>query len=203
MNDLKLTASFVYSEVGNVFVLVCLYEFWCLMKTTIDFWCDQILIWSACLWAHQKFSEILSPGPAQSHWVAVSWRAGRTILVFGFKSFLCPCVLHCIYVSFQCRTIYKNITGTLLQLQVYRNKLNFVVVSLTKLAFGHFSSLTKLWSVQTPRLEPPDATNTSAGTAGHQVPKLLQKASDEQSDQILKSTVGVYTVWHIDADNFT
>lgn len=34
------------------------------MKMTIDFWCDQILIWSACLWAHQKFSEILSPGPA-------------------------------------------------------------------------------------------------------------------------------------------
>lgn len=134
---------------------------------------------------------------------AVSWRAGRTIWVFGCKSFLCPCVLHCIYGSSQCMTIHKNITRILLQLQVDGNKLNFVVVSLTKLLFGHFSSLTKLWSVQTPRLEPPDATNTSASTGGHQVPKLLQKASDEQSGQILKSTVGVYTVWHIDADDFT
>ena len=111
----------------------------------------------------------------------------------GFKSFVCPCVLCiCKYVSFEWRTVYKNITKTLLQLQASENKLNLVVVCFTKLLFGHF--LTKPSKVQpNPGLEPLDATNTSAGTAGHQVPKLLQKASDEQSGQILESSVSVYT----------
>ena len=65
-------------------------------------------------------------------------------LSFWFESCLRLCVLHCIYGSFQCRIIYKNIARTLLQLQIYQNKLNLVIeLFLTKLLFGLFQFFDK------------------------------------------------------------
>lgn len=50
-------------------------------------------------------------------------------------------VFYIVYVYFQCRTIYKNFARTLLQLQIYQNKLNLVIeLFLTKLLFGLFTN---------------------------------------------------------------
>lgn len=104
-------------------------------------------------------------------------------------------------VSFQCRKIYKNITGTLLQLQIYQNILNLVVVSLTKLLFGHFSCLTKPWSVQTHALShlmPPILRQVQQVTRFQSYFKRLQmskavKSSNQPSVFTLYDTLTLMT----------
>lgn len=130
----------------------------------------------------------------QSHRVAVSSRAGEQSECLVLNHFY----VHVFYVHAKgFLSVQENIQ------EHYRDTAPTSNLSEHTKSCRCFSHKTSVWPFQlfdeavkcaNPRLEPPDATNTSASTAGHQVPKLLQKASDEQSGQILKSTVGVYTV---------
>lgn len=177
------------------------------MKTTIDFWCDQILIWSACLWAHQKFSEILSLGPASkpsSCSVEKGWENNLSVWFKIISMSMCS-TLYIRFLSVQ-DNIQEHYEDTAPTSNISEQTKSCHWIVSHKASVRSFPILWQSCEVCKPRalshLMPPILRQVQQVTRFQSYFKRLQMSKAVKSSN-QPSVFTVYTVWHIDADDFT